>query len=152
MDSRVRCSFWWVQVVQVVGWRLLPSNAGHDGTQHEIGATSRDHEEMGGGVGTFHPAMIAFTLIFFSLPETKVYLHSPSVSTATLTSHRQRTLEELDFIFGVPTRRHASYYAGTWFPWVFKRYVLFQGRAKLELLYQLDGFGDGIAVPVGALY
>jgi len=79
--------------------------------------------------------MVAFTLIFFLLPETK-----------------QRTLEELDFIFGVPTRRHVAYYAGTWLPWAIKRYVLFQGRAKLEPLYQLDGFGDGTAVPVGALH
>ncbi|KAG4435587.1 hypothetical protein IFR05_008933 [Cadophora sp. M221] len=79
--------------------------------------------------------MVAFVLIFFLLPETK-----------------QRTLEELDFIFGVPTRRHAAYYGGTWLPWAFKRYVLFQGRAKLEPLYHLDGFGDGTAVPPGALH
>ncbi|KAK0100208.1 hypothetical protein ONS95_008547 [Cadophora gregata] len=79
--------------------------------------------------------MVAFTLIFFLLPETK-----------------QRTLEELDFIFGVPTRRHAAYYTGTWLPWAFKRYILFQGSAKLEPLYHLDGFGEGNAVPVGALH
>lgn len=70
--------------------------------------------------------MLAFTIIFFFLPETK-----------------QRTLEELDYIFGVPTRRHASYMAFTWLPWAVKRYVLFQGRAKLVPLYSLEGFGEG---------
>jgi hypothetical protein len=67
--------------------------------------------------------MLAFVIIFFFLPETK-----------------QRTLEELDYIFGVPTRRHAAYYSFTWLPWAVKRYVLFQGKASLEPLYHLEGF------------
>ncbi|KAE8446528.1 hypothetical protein EG329_011860 [Mollisiaceae sp. DMI_Dod_QoI] len=70
--------------------------------------------------------MLAFVIIFFFLPETK-----------------QRTLEELDYIFGVPTRRHAAYYGGTWLPWAVKRYLLFQGKARLEPLYHLEGF-DGV--------
>ncbi len=54
---------------------------------------------------------------------------------------RKRTLEELDYIFGVPTRRHISYQVGTWLPWFIKRYVFFQHGAKLEPLYKLDGSG-----------
>lgn len=51
---------------------------------------------------------------------------------------RQRTLEELDYIFGVPTRRHAAYQIRTWLPWFVQRYVFFQKDAKLEPLYHLD--------------
>ncbi|KAJ6443394.1 sugar porter (SP) family MFS transporter [Purpureocillium lavendulum] len=68
--------------------------------------------------------MLAFFVIFFIIPETM-----------------KRTLEELDYIFGVPTRRHVSYQVGTWLPWFIKRYVLFQHSAKLEPLYKLDGSG-----------
>lgn len=61
-------------------------------------------------------------MIFFFLPETK-----------------QRTLEELDYIFAVPVRRFMSYQAGTWLPWWFKRYVLWNKNAQLEPLYKFEG-------------
>jgi hypothetical protein len=70
--------------------------------------------------------VIAFIVILFCLPETK-----------------QRTLEELDYIFGVPTRRHISYHLRTYLPWFFKRYVLWQKNAKLEPLYHLENFSGG---------
>ena len=79
--------------------------------------------------------MLAFTIIFFFLPETK-----------------QRTLEELDYIFGVPTRKHASYFAFTWIPWAVKRYLLFHGKAELEPLYRLEGFEGGNMAQVNALH
>ncbi|KAM0511454.1 hypothetical protein ACHAPE_009893 [Trichoderma viride] len=69
--------------------------------------------------------MLAFVVIFFIVPETM-----------------KRTLEELDFIFGVPTRRHISYQVGTWLPWFIKKYIFFQRKAKLEPLYKLDGVVD----------
>lgn len=59
-------------------------------------------------------------MIFFWVPETK-----------------QRTLEELDYIFGVPTRKHMSYQLFTALPYWFKRYVLRQD-VKLEPLYHFD--------------
>ncbi|GKT96500.1 sugar transporter [Colletotrichum tofieldiae] len=65
--------------------------------------------------------MLAFVVIFFLIPETK-----------------QRTLEELDYIFGVPTHRHAAYQIWTWLPWFARRYVLLQRNAKLEPLYHLE--------------
>ncbi|KAH8599210.1 putative polyol transporter 5 [Bisporella sp. PMI_857] len=63
------------------------------------------------GAFSFYAAMnmIALFLIFCFLPETK-----------------QRSLEELDYVFGVTTRRHASYQLFTVFPWWFKRWVLFR--------------------------
>ncbi|KAL2213942.1 hypothetical protein CC79DRAFT_1339158 [Sarocladium strictum] len=70
--------------------------------------------------------IIAFFVIFFCLPETK-----------------QRTLEELDYIFGVPTRRHVAYHLRTYLPWFVKRYVLWQKNAKLEPLYKLENFSGG---------
>ncbi|OBT78407.1 hypothetical protein VF21_02177 [Pseudogymnoascus sp. 05NY08] len=79
--------------------------------------------------------MVAFVIIFFFLPETK-----------------QRTLEELDYIFGVPTRRHAAYQTRTWLPWFIKRYILFQSNARLEPLYHLEGFSGGTTVEVMAIH
>ncbi|KAF9701735.1 hypothetical protein EKO04_000313 [Ascochyta lentis] len=66
--------------------------------------------------------MIAFCMIFLWLPETK-----------------QRTLEELDYIFGVPTRKFIAYNFRVALPWWWKRWVLFDKSAKLTPLYHFDG-------------
>ena len=60
------------------------------------------------GVFGFYAGLniIAFCMIILWVPETK-----------------QRTLEELDYIFAVPTRRFMSYQTGTWLPWFIKRYI-----------------------------
>ncbi|KAL3421500.1 sugar transporter [Phlyctema vagabunda] len=79
--------------------------------------------------------MTAFILVFFFLPETK-----------------QRTLEELDYVFGVPTRRHAAYQTRTWLPWFVKRYMLLQSKAKLESLYSFEGFSGGTEVEYGGFH
>ncbi|KAI9842230.1 MAG: hypothetical protein M1837_007375 [Sclerophora amabilis] len=63
----------------------------------------------------------AFIMIFFLLPETK-----------------QRTLEELDYVFAVPTRKHALYQGTKAFPWWFKRWVLMRKSATCPDLYQFD--------------
>ena len=57
------------------------------------------------GAFGFYAAMnvIALSMIFCFLPETK-----------------QRTLEELDYVFAVPTRTHAKYQLATVLPWWFK--------------------------------
>ncbi|KAL2354133.1 MFS transporter [Cryomyces antarcticus] len=65
--------------------------------------------------------VIAFVLIFLFLPETK-----------------QRTLEELDYVFAVSTRRHARYQLGTALPWWFKRWVLFRKGATCPDLYHFE--------------
>ena len=76
------------------------------------------------GAFCFYSALnvTAFVLIFLFVPETK-----------------QRTLEELDYVFAVPTRKHAWYQLSKALPWWFKRWVLFNKNAKLEPLYQFDG-------------
>jgi hypothetical protein len=66
--------------------------------------------------------MLAFGMIFLWLPETK-----------------QRTLEELDYIFGVPTRKFIAYNFRIALPWWWKRWVLFDKTAKLAPLYHFDG-------------
>lgn len=58
--------------------------------------------------------MLSFMVIFFVVPETK-----------------QRTLEELDVVFSVPTTKHASYQSTVWLPYWIKRNVLMQRRATL---------------------
>lgn len=64
---------------------------------------------------------VALVMIFFWVPETK-----------------QRTLEELDYVFAVPTGTFARYQLNTWLPWFCKKYLLFQRDAKLEPLYHFD--------------
>jgi len=62
---------------------------------------------------------VALVLIFFLVPETK-----------------QKTLEELDYVFAVPMRRFARYQVVEALPWWFKYYVLWRKDAKLRPLYQ----------------
>ncbi|KAG6811257.1 hypothetical protein H0H92_008300 [Tricholoma furcatifolium] len=64
--------------------------------------------------------VVAFVMIFFLMPETK-----------------QRTLEELDYVFAVPTSRHISYQAKTFLPYWIKRYIFFR-KTELEPLYNFD--------------
>ncbi|KAJ9627039.1 hypothetical protein H2203_003499 [Taxawa tesnikishii (nom. ined.)] len=63
----------------------------------------------------------ALILIFLFLPETK-----------------QRTLEELDYVFAVPTRTHAKYQLGTVLPWWIKRWVFFRKDAVCPDLYHFE--------------
>ncbi|KAK5275475.1 hypothetical protein LTR16_012440, partial [Cryomyces antarcticus] len=49
-----------------------------------------------------------------------------------------RTLEELDYVFAVSTRRHARYQLGTALPWWFKRWVLFRKGATCPDLYHFE--------------
>lgn len=70
--------------------------------------------------------IIAFCMIFLWVPETK-----------------QRTLEELDYIFGVPTKRFINYNFKVALPWWIQRWVFFNKNAKLEPLYHLDHHLDG---------
>lgn len=65
--------------------------------------------------------LVALVMIFFWVPETK-----------------QRTLEELDYVFAVPTSKFGRYQLTKALPWFIKRWVLFQRSAKLEPLYQFD--------------
>ncbi|WAO90246.1 MFS domain-containing protein [Fusarium falciforme] len=51
--------------------------------------------------------LVALVLIFLFVPETK-----------------RKTLEELDYVFGVPDRTHAKYQLKTVLPWWFKRWIL----------------------------
>ncbi|KAK8107624.1 uncharacterized protein PG998_009637 [Apiospora kogelbergensis] len=65
--------------------------------------------------------IVAFVMIFLWLPETK-----------------QRTLEELDYVFAVPTKTFIHYNTTKWIPWYMRRWVLFQKDAKLEPLYHFE--------------
>lgn len=65
--------------------------------------------------------VVAFVMIFFWVPETK-----------------QRTLEELDYVFAVPTNIFMRYQLTKALPWWVRRYVLFQKGATLEPLYKFD--------------
>ncbi|GAO46983.1 sugar transporter [Saitoella complicata NRRL Y-17804] len=63
----------------------------------------------------------AFCLIFCFVPETK-----------------QRTLEELDYVFAVPTGKHVHYQFTKALPYFIRRWVFFDKSAQLEPLYHFD--------------
>ncbi|KAI1805046.1 hypothetical protein F4811DRAFT_247299 [Daldinia bambusicola] len=65
--------------------------------------------------------LVAFVMIFFLVPETK-----------------QRTLEELDYVFAVPNHKFAQYQVTKALPYGIKRWLLFQRSAVLEPLYHKD--------------
>lgn len=65
--------------------------------------------------------VVAFVMIFLFVPETK-----------------QRTLEELDYVFAVPVRTFIKYQIKEFLPWWIQRYVLCNKRAVLEPLYHFD--------------
>ncbi|KAL1584387.1 hypothetical protein WHR41_06395 [Cladosporium halotolerans] len=68
----------------------------------------------------------AFVMIFLFVPETK-----------------QRTLEELDYIFAVPGKKFIAYQTRKAAPWWFKRWVLQRKDATLEPLYDMDTTLEG---------
>ena len=85
--------------------------------------------------------LVALVMIFFWVPETK-----------------QRTLEELDYVFAVPTKRFGAYQLTEALPWFVKRWVFWQRKAELRPLYQFDqqkkragGAGAGEEGEKGAL-
>lgn len=63
----------------------------------------------------------ALVMIFFLMPETK-----------------QRTLEELDYVFAVPTRKHIAYQGGTFLPFWIKKWILWRRDTVLEPLYNFE--------------
>ncbi|KAL1634051.1 hypothetical protein SLS58_010845 [Diplodia intermedia] len=78
------------------------------------------------GAFGFYAALniVALVLIFLFLPETK-----------------QRTLEELDYVFAVPTRTHARYQLFEVLPWWTRRYVLRRGGLPAPELYHFESDG-----------
>ncbi|KAK6332852.1 hypothetical protein TWF696_002873 [Orbilia brochopaga] len=75
------------------------------------------------GAFGFYAALnvVAFILIFSFLPETK-----------------QRTLEELDYVFGVPTHQFTKYQWTEALPWWIKSKVLRKKGTELRPLYHFD--------------
>lgn len=75
------------------------------------------------GVFGFYAGLnvMALIMIFLFVPETK-----------------QRTLEELDYVFAVPTRTHMHYQVTKTLPWFIKRHIFFRKDAVLEPLYHFD--------------
>jgi hypothetical protein len=81
----------------------------------------------------------ALVMIFFLMPgkvSSSGIWHS--VLTCFNVETKQRTLEELDYVFAVPMSKHASYQLRTFLPYWIKRWVLFDKNAKLEPLYNFD--------------
>lgn len=75
------------------------------------------------GAFGFYAAMniVALIMIFLWLPETK-----------------QRTLEELDYVFAVPTRTHMNYQLFKVLPWWIRRYIFQRKGEPSPHLYKFD--------------
>jgi len=69
--------------------------------------------------------VVALIMIFLWLPETK-----------------QRTLEELDYIFATPTKLHMEWQMQTALPFYVKRWIFWNRKIKLPPLYKLDRVSD----------
>ncbi|KAL1625422.1 hypothetical protein SLS54_003514 [Diplodia seriata] len=65
--------------------------------------------------------VVALALIYLFVPETKM-----------------RSLEELDYVFAVPTTVHARYQAGQVLPWWFGKYVFLQRDTVEPTLYHFE--------------
>lgn len=65
--------------------------------------------------------VVAFVMILFWVPETK-----------------QHTLEELDWVFALPTSRFARYQVQKAIPYFVRRWVFFDRKATLEPLYTFE--------------
>jgi hypothetical protein len=61
----------------------------------------------------------------------------------------QRSLEELDYVFGVSTRTHAKYQLTQVLPWWIKRYVFMRKDAVCPELYRI--VDDPIPLPMDAM-
>ncbi|KAF2177611.1 MFS transporter [Zopfia rhizophila CBS 207.26] len=72
--------------------------------------------------------LVALVMIFLFVPETK-----------------QRTLEELDYIFAIPTRRFIKYQTGTVLPWWIRTYILRRKVGPCPALWSFEGHVDGDA-------
>ncbi|KAF2265552.1 sugar transporter-like protein [Lojkania enalia] len=70
--------------------------------------------------------IVALVMIFLFVPETK-----------------QRTLEELDYIFAIPTRRFISHQCGTVLPWWIQTYVFRRKIGPCPALWSFEGGGEG---------
>lgn len=75
------------------------------------------------GAFGFYAALnvVALILIFLFVPETK-----------------QRSLEELDYVFAMTTRRHAKYQLTQVLPWWIKRYIFFRKEAECPELFFVE--------------
>lgn len=73
--------------------------------------------------------IVALILIFLFMPETK-----------------QRSLEELDYVFGVPTRTHAKYQLTQVLPWWIRTYIFRRKNLVCPSLYRYGS--EATAAPV----
>ena len=95
------------------------------------------------GVFGFYAGLnvFSFVLIFFLMPGTYIsfiiHYNFFFLTTYFLKETKQRTLEELDYVFAVPTSRHVSYQAKTFLPYWIQRYVFFR-NVELKPLYNFD--------------
>ena len=81
----------------------------------------------------------ALVMIFFLMPGTYIIIQPKKLQLISLPflETKQRTLEELDYVFAVPTSRHVSYQAKTFLPYWIQRYIFFR-NVELEPLYNFD--------------
>ena len=83
--------------------------------------------------------IVAFIMIFLLMPG-KYIGNAPFImypKTFSYLETKQRTLEELDYVFAVPVSTHAKYQVKEFLPYWIRRYVFFQ-KVELRPLYDFD--------------
>jgi hypothetical protein len=65
---------------------------------------------------------------------------------------KQRTLEELDYIFAVPTRTHMRYQVTQNLPWWFNTYILRRRGLSKPVLYKLGNLPPSPSVTAQISY
>ena len=123
MAWAVATCLFWAAVLSITFPRMLNVMTGKSNHLHRRLFAHADSLIVPGAFG-FYAALnvTAFVMIFLWVPETK-----------------KLTLEELDYVFSVPTRTHMRYQVSTVLPWWFKRYVLRKKGATCPPLYSFDG-------------
>ncbi|KAF4780761.1 hypothetical protein HER10_EVM0001927 [Colletotrichum scovillei] len=85
------------------------------------------------------------SVLSLTLPRMLIAMTSTGVFCfyAGLNLTKQKSLEELDYVFGVPERKHAAYQVKTVLPWWIKRWVFQKKGAKCPDLYH-DENSEGV--------
>ena len=82
--------------------------------------------------------LLAFWMIFLWLPEVSSNFSLLERRRLTLVQTKQRSLEELDYVFAVPTRTHMKYQLEEVMPYWIKTFILRRKGLKEPQLYKFQ--------------
>ena len=85
--------------------------------------------------------VVAFIMIFLLMPGNGYFQNFSEFKISFFCHHfketKQRTLEELDYVFAMPTSQHMHYQVTEFLPYWIRRYVFFR-KVDLKPLYDFE--------------